>query len=102
MPRAILGARHRSDCEKRMLKKAREAAAGNEAAEGNDDTKPAMDSSQHLARRAPRVSRAQAEGMHMFENLVRHCESRTRQAASGRAAARGAAKAKVTRKRRTA
>jgi poly(hydroxyalkanoate) granule-associated protein len=83
-----------------MLKKAREAAAGNEAAEGKDDTKPAMDSSRSIwLAGLGAFSRAQAEGMRMFENLVKQgeaLESKTRKAATDTAAAaRGAAKAKV-------
>ena len=84
-----------------MLKKAREAAAGNDAGEGKDDTKPGMDSSRSIwLAGLGAFSRAQAEGMRMFENLVKQgeaLESKTRQAASDTAAAaRGAAKAKVT------
>jgi len=84
-----------------MLKKAREAAAGNDAGEGKDDTKPAMDSSRSIwLAGLGAFSRAQAEGMRMFDNLVKQgeaLESKTRQAASDTAAAaRGAAKAKVT------
>lgn len=79
-----------------MLKKARESAA-----EGKDDTKPGMDSSRSIwLAGLGAFSRAQAEGMRMFENLVKQgeaLESKTRQAASDTAAAaRGAAKAKVT------
>jgi len=79
-----------------MLKKARESAA-----EGKDDTKPGMDSSRSIwLAGLGAFSRAQAEGMRMFENLVKQgeaLESKTRQAASDTAAAaRGAAKAKVS------
>ena len=87
--------------EKRMLKKARETAAGNDAGEGKDDTKPGMDSSRSIwLAGLGAFSRAQAEGMRMFENLVKQgeaLESKTRLAESDTAAAaRGAAKAKVT------
>ena len=83
-----------------MLKKAREAAAGNES-EGKDDAKAMGDSSRSIwLAGLGAFSRAQAEGMRMFENLVKQgeaLESKTRQAASDTAAAaRGAAKAKVT------
>jgi len=83
-----------------MLKKARQAAAGDDAAEGNDHAK-SMDSSRSIwLAGLGAFSRAQAEGMRMFENLVKQgeaLESKTRQAASDTAAAaRGAAKAKVS------
>ena len=82
-----------------MLKKAREAAANNESGEGKD--KAAMgDSSRNIwLAGLGAFSRAQAEGMKMFENLVKQgeaLESKTRKAASDTAAAaRGAAQAKV-------
>ena len=83
-----------------MLKKAREAAAGNDGSEGKDDAKTAIDSSRSIwLAGLGAFSRAQAEGMRMFEGLVKQgeaLESKTRQAASDTAAAaRGAAKAKV-------
>ena len=83
-----------------MLKKAREAAATKQGGEGTDDATPAMDSSRSIwLAGLGAFSRAQAEGMRMFENLVKQgeaLESKTRQAASDTAAAaRGAAKAKV-------
>jgi poly(hydroxyalkanoate) granule-associated protein len=82
-----------------MLKKAREAAAGNAGAEGKDEAS-ASDSSRSIwLAGLGAFSRAQAEGMKMFENLVKQgeaLESKTRKAASDTAAAaRGAAKAKV-------
>ena len=82
-----------------MLKKAREAAAGNEA-EGKDDAKSAADSSRSIwLAGLGAFSRAQAEGMRMFDSLVKQgeaLESKTRKAASDTAtAARGAAKARV-------
>ena len=81
-----------------MLKKAREAAAGNQGGEGKDES--ASDSSRNIwLAGLGAFSRAQAEGMRMFENLVKQgeaLESKTRKAASDTAAAaRGAAKAKV-------
>ena len=84
-----------------MLKKAREAAAGSEAGEGKDDAKSPVDSSRSIwLAGLGAFSRAQAEGMRMFETLVKQgeaLESKTRQAASDTAAAaRGAAKAKVS------
>ena len=81
-----------------MLKKAREAAANNES---EDKDKATMgDSSRNIwLAGLGAFSRAQAEGMKMFENLVKQgeaLESKTRKAASDTAAAaRGAAKAKV-------
>jgi poly(hydroxyalkanoate) granule-associated protein len=79
-----------------MLKKAREAAASKESDEG----KAIGDSSRSIwLAGLGAFSRAQAEGMKMFENLVKQgesLESKTRKAASDTAAAaRGAAKAKV-------
>jgi poly(hydroxyalkanoate) granule-associated protein len=83
-----------------MLKKAREAAAGNETGEGKDSAGTMSDSSRNIwLAGLGAFSRAQAEGMRMFENLVKQgeaLESKTRKAASDTAtAARGAAKAKV-------
>jgi poly(hydroxyalkanoate) granule-associated protein len=85
-----------------MLKKAREAAAGNgkESRDGKDDAGPTADSSRNIwLAGLGAFSRAQAEGMRMFENLVKQgeaLESKTRKAATDTAAAaRGAAKAKV-------
>lgn len=83
-----------------MLKKAREAAAGNASAEGKDSADAITDSSRSIwLAGLGAFSRAQAEGMRMFENLVKQgeaLESKTRKAASDTAAAaRGAAKAKV-------
>lgn len=82
-----------------MLKKAREAAAGNEGGEGKEDAKMSDSSRSIWLAGLGAFSRAQAEGMKMFENLVKQgeaLESKTRKAASDTAAAaRGAAKAKV-------
>ena len=82
-----------------MLKKAREAAAGNEGY-GKEEAKAMGDSSRSIwLAGLGAFSRAQAEGMKMFENLVKQgeaLESKTRKAASDTAAAaRGAAQAKV-------
>jgi len=83
-----------------MLKKAREAAANSESGEGKDKAAAIGDSSRSIwLAGLGAFSRAQAEGMKMFENLVKQgeaLESKTRKAASDTAAAaRGAAKAKV-------
>jgi poly(hydroxyalkanoate) granule-associated protein len=83
-----------------MLKKAREAAAGNASGKGKDDSATISDSSRNIwLAGLGAFSRAQAEGMRMFENLVKQgeaLESKTRRAASDTAAAaRGAATAKV-------
>jgi poly(hydroxyalkanoate) granule-associated protein len=87
--------------EGRMLKKAREAAAaGNEGGDAKDTAQSVLDSSRSIwLAGLGAFSRAQAEGMRMFEGLVKQgeaLESKTRKAASDTAAAaRGAAKAKV-------
>lgn len=84
-----------------MLKKAREAAAaGNEGGDAKDTAQSVLDSSRSIwLAGLGAFSRAQAEGMRMFEGLVKQgeaLESKTRKAASDTAAAaRGAAKAKV-------
>jgi poly(hydroxyalkanoate) granule-associated protein len=82
-----------------MLKKAREAAANNESSEGKENAKMSESSRSIWLAGLGAFSRAQAEGMKMFENLVKQgeaLESKTRKAASDTAAAaRGAAKAKV-------
>ena len=82
-----------------MLKKAREAAAGNESGEGKDDANVSESSRSIWLAGLGAFSRAPAEGMKMFENLVKQgeaLESKTRKAASDTAAAaRGVAKAKV-------
>jgi poly(hydroxyalkanoate) granule-associated protein len=83
-----------------MLKKAREAAAADANAEDKHAASAAADSSRNIwLAGLGAFSRAQAEGMRMFENLVKQgeaLESKTRKAASDTAAAaRGAAKAKV-------
>jgi len=78
-----------------MLKKAREAAAGNETGEGKDGATMSDSSRNIWLAGLGAFSRAQAEGMRMFENLVKQgeaLESKTRKAASDTAtAARGAA-----------
>ena len=81
-----------------MLKKARQAAAASD--EGKDDADAGMESSRNIwLAGLGALSRAQAEGMRMFENLVKQgeaLESKTRKAASETAAAaKGAATAKV-------
>jgi poly(hydroxyalkanoate) granule-associated protein len=82
-----------------MLKKAREAAAGNETGEGKDGATMSDSSRNIWLAGLGAFSRAPAEGMRMFENLVKQgeaLESKTRKAASDTAtAARGAAKARV-------
>ena len=82
-----------------MLKKAREAAAGQDAGDAKASAQSALDSSRSIwLAGLGAFSRAQAEGMRMFESLVKQgeaLESKTRQAASDTAAAaKGAAKAK--------
>lgn len=88
-----------------MLKKARAAMADNDGAEPSADK--AKDTSQQVLDSSRSIwlaglgafSRAQAEGMRMFEGLVKQgeaLESKTRRAAADTAAAAsGAAKAKV-------
>jgi poly(hydroxyalkanoate) granule-associated protein len=81
-----------------MLKKARQAAADSD--EGKQDPNVGAESSRNIwLAGLGALSRAQAEGMRMFENLVKQgeaLESKTRRAASDTAAAaRGAATAKV-------
>ncbi len=83
-----------------MLKKAREAAAGNEGGDAKASEQSVLESSRSIwLAGLGAFSRAQAEGMRMFEGLVKQgeaLESKTRQAASDTAAAaKGAAKAKV-------
>jgi poly(hydroxyalkanoate) granule-associated protein len=81
-----------------MLKKARQAAAASD--EGKQDTEVGGESTRNIwLAGLGAFSRAQAEGMRMFENLVKQgeaLESKTRKAASDTAAAaRGAATARV-------
>lgn len=81
-----------------MLKKARAAAAESEGKK--DEPQAENESSRNIwLAGLGALSRAQAEGMRMFESLVKQgeaLESKTREAAvSTAAAARGAAKAKV-------
>lgn len=84
-----------------MLKKAREAAAaGHEGGDAKASAQSVLDSSRSIwLAGLGAFSRAQAEGMRMFEGLVKQgeaLESKTRAAATEHAAAaRGAAKAKV-------
>lgn len=80
-----------------MLKKARQAAASDE---GKQDADVGGESTRNIwLAGLGALSRAQAEGMRMFENLVKQgeaLESKTRKAASQTAAAaKGAATAKV-------
>jgi poly(hydroxyalkanoate) granule-associated protein len=80
-----------------MLKKARQAAASDE---GKQDAEVGGESTRNIwLAGLGALSRAQAEGMRMFENLVKQgeaLESKTRKAASQTAAAaKGAATAKV-------
>jgi poly(hydroxyalkanoate) granule-associated protein len=83
-----------------MLKKAKAGLAGKESGEAKDMSQAVLDSSRHIwLAGLGAFSRAQAEGMKVFESLVKqgeNLEAKTRQAASDTAAAaRGAAKAKV-------
>jgi poly(hydroxyalkanoate) granule-associated protein len=83
-----------------MLKKAKAGAAGNEVREPRDMSQAVLDSSRQIwLAGLGAFSRAQAEGMKVFETLVQQgevLESKTKRAASDTAAAaRGAAKAKV-------
>lgn len=84
-----------------MLKKAKAGLAAKASAGGAGDmSQSVLDSSRHIwLAGLGAFSRAQAEGMKVFETLVKQgeaLESRTRQAATDTAAAaRGAAQAKV-------
>jgi len=83
-----------------MLKKARAAMADNDTAGAKDLSQNVLDSSRSIwLAGLGAFSRAQAEGMRMFDGLVKQgeaLESKTRQAAGDAAtAARGAATAKV-------
>jgi len=83
-----------------MLKKARAGLAGDDGGSAKDPSQSVLDSSRSIwLAGLGAFSRAQAEGMRMFEGLVKQgeaLESKTRQAAvDTAAAARGAAKAKV-------
>ncbi len=83
-----------------MLKKARAGMAGGEGGSGKDESPSVLDSSRSIwLAGLGAFSRAQAEGMRMFDTLVKQgeaLETKTRQAAADTAAAaRGAAKAKV-------
>ena len=83
-----------------MLKKTREAAGAKPAAQAKELSQAVLNSSHQIwLAGLGAFSRAQAEGMKMFENLVQQgqqLESRTRQVAADTAvAARGAASAKA-------
>jgi len=83
-----------------MLKKAKAGLAGNDGAETKDMSQAVLDSSRNIwLAGLGAFARAQAEGMKMFEGLVKQgeaLESKTRRAAADTAAAaRGVAKAKV-------
>ena len=83
-----------------MLKKARADLSGKDAGDSKDMSQAVLDSSRHIwLAGLGAFSRAQAEGMKVFETLVKQgqaLESRTRRAAVDTAtAARGAAEAKV-------
>lgn len=83
-----------------MLKKAKAGLAGKDSGEAKDMSQAMLDSSRHIwLAGLGAFSRAQAEGMKVFESLVKqgeNVEAKTRQAAADTAAAaRGAAKAKV-------
>ncbi|MEO8506659.1 MAG: phasin family protein [Betaproteobacteria bacterium] len=83
-----------------MLKKAKAGLAAKESGEAKDISQAVLDSSRHIwLAGLGAFSRAQAEGMKVFESLVKqgeNLEAKTRQAAADTAAAaRGAAKAKV-------
>lgn len=83
-----------------MLKKAKAGVAGNDRRESRDMSQAVLDSSRQIwLAGLGAFSRAQAEGMKVFETLVQQgevLESKTKRAASDTAAAaRGAAKAKV-------
>ena len=83
-----------------MLKKARAGVSGKDAGESREMSQAVLDSSRQIwLAGLGAFSRAQAEGMKVFETLVRQgqvLESKTRRAAvDTAAAARGAAEAKV-------
>jgi poly(hydroxyalkanoate) granule-associated protein len=84
-----------------MLKKAKAGPADKETGDGKDMSQAVLDSSRHIwLAGLGAFSRAQAEGMKVFETLVKQgevLESKTRRvAADTAAAAKGAAKAKVS------
>ena len=83
-----------------MLKKAKAGAAGNDGGEARDMSQAVLDSSRNIwLAGLGAFARAQAEGMKMFEGLVKQgevLEGKTRRAAADTAAAaRDAAKARV-------
>ncbi len=83
-----------------MLKKARAGLSGKDAGESREMSQAVLDSSRQIwLAGLGAFSRAQAEGMKVFETLVKQgqvLESKTRRAAvDTAAAARGAAEAKV-------
>lgn len=84
-----------------MLKKAKAGQADKEPGDGKDMSQAVLDSSRHIwLAGLGAFSRAQAEGMKVFETLVKQgevLETKTRRAAADTAAAaKGAAKAKVS------
>ena len=84
-----------------MLKKAKAGTADNDGGKGKDMSQAVLDSSRHIwLAGLGAFSRAQAEGMKVFETLVKQgevLETKTRRAAADTAAAaKGAAKAKVS------
>jgi poly(hydroxyalkanoate) granule-associated protein len=84
-----------------MLKKAKAGHAAKETGDGKDMSQAVLDSSRHIwLAGLGAFSRAQAEGMKVFETLVKQgevLETKTRRAAADTAAAaKGAAKAKVS------
>ncbi len=84
-----------------MLKKAKAGRADKESGDAKDMSQAVLDSSRHIwLAGLGAFSRAQAEGMKVFETLVKQgevLETKTRRAAADTAAAaKGAAKAKVS------
>ena len=84
-----------------MLKKAKAGTADKDGGKGKDMSQAVLDSSRHIwLAGLGAFSRAQAEGMKVFETLVKQgevLETKTRRAAADTAAAaKGAAKAKVS------
>ena len=84
-----------------MLKKAKAGTADKDGDKGKDMSQAVLDSSRHIwLAGLGAFSRAQAEGMKVFETLVKQgevLETKTRRAAADTAAAaKGAAKAKVS------
>jgi poly(hydroxyalkanoate) granule-associated protein len=99
-PAAKRRRRRTSTGESAMLKKARAGVSGKDAGESKEMSQAVLDSSRQIwLAGLGAFSRAQAEGMKVFETLVKQgqvLESKTRRAAvDTAAAARGAAEAKV-------